>query len=182
MPFVKFDALDELGDDSDLGEAPSGAFEYESAEAKFNFAKLGPIPRIVFEALRAAGATAFRVRYDGGYDEGFSHPDAIFFGDEDQSPRDVMAKLCTPEFVAMLRGSAASDSIWGNAKELYANGSAADVGCYALDELAEAFSSRLLGDGFGNRRISGFMGAFTADLTTGEIVDHEGVERPLDME
>src|SRR4051794_11926709 len=104
MDLDSFDEMaSELGDDFPLGERPSGGFEYQSAEGKFDWAKLEPAARAIRGALLAAGAEKFRVRYDGGFDEGFSHPDLLHFGDRQQSAKEVSEQLATPALLAQLK-------------------------------------------------------------------------------
>ena len=172
MDLDSFDEMaSELGDDFPLGERPSGGFEYQSAEGKFDWAKLEPAARAIRDALLAAGAEKFRVRYDGGFDEGFSHPDLLHFGDRQQSAKEVSEQLATPALLAQLKQSGPSF------KEV--SGSRAVM--YGLDELAHQLASRLLGDGYGTGEYE-LYGAFTADLKSGEIVDHEDAPKPNEME
>jgi hypothetical protein len=185
MPYMRVDPdafaemASELGDD--VAGEPTGEFEYESAEAQFKAAKLSPVGRVLLDSLRAAGATAFKVRYDGGYDEGFSHPEALRFGEDGEYPiADAIPKLVAPALVAALRTAAGEKSMWGNAQEMYRKASDHEVLKYALDELAQDLASRLLGDGYGTGEYS-LYGAFTADLASGQITDHEDVERPPDL-
>lgn len=187
MPFIRVDpemfdeVAQELGDDAPSGERPSGAFEYESAEARFDGAKLGPVARVVCDALLAAGANAFRVRYDGGYDEGFTHPDSVQFGPDLRSIERVAGDLANAELVTRIRAAAGKNSMWGNAGEMYAKAQLAQAFTYALDELAYELAAKLLGDGFGTGEYQ-LYGAFTADLKTGEIADFEDAAKPLDMD
>lgn len=191
MPHLKVDpgAFDEwaenLGSEVDLGNRPTGDWEYESAEAQFKPAKLGPVARAMLDALLAARATAFRVRYDGGYDEGFSHPDTLTFGEgggRTIRPADAVIKdLATPALAAQIRTAMSKDKSWKHSAETYATSKDADVVHAALDDLAHTFASRLLGDGFGTGEYQ-LYGAFTADLKTGQIVDHEDAEKPSELE
>jgi hypothetical protein len=177
MPYLRMDLdsydemASELGDDFPLGDRPSGGFEYESAEGKFNWAKLEPGARVIRDALLAAGAERFRVRYDGGFDEGFAHPDLLYFGDRQRGAKEVCEQLATPELLAQLQQSGPS----------FADAGGTQAALYALDELAHQLASRLLGDGYGTGEYE-LYGAFTADLKTGEIVDHEDVEKPASLE
>jgi hypothetical protein len=186
MPYMRVDqdAYDEwaseLGPD-ELGPRPSGGFEYETAETKFDRAKLPPVPRMLLDALIAAGATAFKVRYDGGYDEGFSHPEALVFGSGEVDAMEAIRKLATPDLISAIRAAAGSESVWGNASDLYNKSSDQKVMEYALDELAHHLACRLLGDSFGTGEYQ-LYGAFTADFKTGEITDHENAEKPAEME
>jgi hypothetical protein len=186
MPFIRADVeiydefVSEL-DPEDPPPRPSGEFEYEHAAAEFDPEKLGRVARWTLDALLAAGVTEFHVRYDGGYDEGFAHPDAVRIGGYLKSAEEARDVLATPARVAELRGVVGKDSVWGNAAELYARASDREAIGYALDELAFELSSRLLGDGFGTGEYQ-LYGAFTANLETGEIVDHEDAAKPADME
>ena len=182
MPYQRFDeeAFEEYAQELGLDEEhrPSGKYEYESAEATFKAGQLGPVARVVFDALAAAGATGFDVKYDGGYDEGFSHPDALQFGDDRARPAQEVAKsLASAKLVAEIRAAAGKSSMWGNASEFYAGLSDDKVVLHALDELAHELASRLLGEGYGTGEYQ-LYGAFTADLVTGDITDHENVEKP----
>ena len=188
MPYERGDVemFDEiLGevDEADLppgfaSQRPSGEFEYRPAAAAFAPDQLGGVARAVLDALRAAGATRFRVRYDGGHDEGFSHPDAVRFGaDGPRRTAVVQEQIATPALVAAIRAAAGRDSMWGNAAEMYAKASEAEVVGYALDELAHELATRLLGSGFGTGEYD-LYGAFEADLATGSIEDDPDAPTP----
>src|SRR5687768_11263958 len=186
MPYMRadLDSYDEiaaeLGPDV-VGERPSGAFEYESAEAAFDAAKLSAVGRAALDALRGAGATALKVRYDGGYDEGFSHAEAVVFGQQARDHEQVARDLTTPQLVAHIRAAAAQESQWHNASEFYAGASDPEVVRHAMDELAHELASKLLGEGYGTGEYE-LYGAFTADLETGRIEDHEDAAKPPEME
>src|SRR5205823_3547634 len=126
---------------------PSGEFEYQVASGRFVPEDLGPVARVILEVLLAAGATGFRVRYDGGYDEGFAHPDALLFGQDARAALDVLREVATAELAARIREAAGRESIWGNATEMYAAASPAEAATYALDELAGELATSLLGRG-----------------------------------
>ena len=187
MPYVKVDAdiYDEVVSELDVeelpGGRPSGAFEYESAEAAFARDDLGATARAVYDALVVAGATAFRVKYDGGYDEGFSHPAAVRIADQDHPIDAVCRQLANPKLVKRLIEAAAKNSMWGGAGEMYAKASEHQAVEYAVDELAHELASRLLGDGYGTGEYQ-LYGEFTADLKTGRITDLKDVERPRNMD
>jgi hypothetical protein len=177
MPFtrVDVDAYDEIAEEigaAAAGPRPSGGFEYEPARAAFDPAELNPVARATLDSIRAAGGAALRVRYDGGYDEGFAHPDAVHFADgRTAGAASVRRELAAwPGYVAAVRAAAGKDSTWGNAAEMYAKASDADAAGYALDELAGELATRLLGDGFGTGEYQ-LYGAFTADLATCQIED-----------
>ncbi len=175
MPFYRHDveewdallgALDETGlTREEIGERPSGDFEYHTASARFSPEELGAVARLMLEVLTAAGATAFRVSYDGGNDEGFSHPEVLLIGTEARPVDDVLSELATGELIGRVRATARESRYCGNAT--YANASPL---LYALDELAEELAARLLGDRYGTGPYE-LYGAFTADLKTGEIID-----------
>jgi hypothetical protein len=184
MPFIRGDAdlydemFDELGPDVVGGERPTGEFVYQEAQAKFDPKKLGKGSRLMLEALRGAGATAFRVRYDGGFDEGFSHRDAICFGARSASVDEALAKLSDATLVAGLRESMKEVPWSAGRAESYAG---PEILREALDELAHEVASTLLGDGFGTGEYQ-LYGALTADLKTCAITDDERAARPADME
>ena len=193
MPYERgdveaFDEILEEIDESDLPpgfaeQRPTGAFEYRPAEAAFDPGTLGPVARVVLDALRAAGATRFRVRYDGGHDEGFSHPDAVQFG-RDGAPRaaeEVQKQIASPALIAAVRAAAGADSVWGNATEMYAKASDVEAAGHALYELAYELASLLLGEGFGTGEYE-LYGAFTADLITGEITDDPDAAKPPEVD
>ena len=188
MPYERGDvgAFDEIVgevDPADLppdfaSQHPSGEFEYRPASATFAPRQLGAVARVVLDALRAAGATALRVRYDGGGDEGFAYPDAVRFGAGELRPAAlVQGQLATPALVAAVRDAAGRASMWGNATAMYAKASENKVAGYALDELAYELSTRLLGDGYGTGEYE-LYGAFEADLTTGAIEDDPHAPAP----
>jgi len=183
MPFfrVDLDAYEELAAEVDpefLPEKPpSGEFEYEPASGRFQPEELGPVSRLVLDALRAAGATRFRVRYDGGYDEGFANPEALIFGEEARSVDEAARDLGAGDLVPRLREAAGRKSMWGNAAELYQEASPEQSLRFAIDELAYDLASGLLGGGFGTGEYQ-LYGAFTADLVSGEIIDHPDAPKP----
>jgi hypothetical protein len=173
MPFVRVDAeaydemLSEL--DSDAVESlprPTGGFEYESAEAQFKPAKLGPVAKALLDELIERQATAFRACYDGGYDEGFAHPDYVAFGDQRRDVSAVAQELANSPLPAFAVRAAASTRRYGSYAEL----DDLRVIRSAFDELAHELASLLLGDGYGTGEYQ-LYGAFTADLVTGRIAD-----------
>jgi hypothetical protein len=190
MPFIRVDlnAYEEIVGGFDPGDLPpgledrpSGEFEYETASGRFDPKELGPVARVMLEVLITAGATGFRVRYDGGYDEGFAHPEAFALGEESRPPVEVLRELATTELIARVREAAARESMWGNAIEMYTNATPLEALTYALDELATELATSLLGDGFGTGEYE-LYGAFTADLKTGELVDDPNATKPEQME
>lgn len=191
MPFLRGDAEFFDEDPSEDGEEnlppdfeskrQSGEFEYESAEARFTPAKLGRVARVMLDALLAAGATGLRVRYDGGYDEGFAHPDEVRFADHPRWATQVQQDIASPALLAAIRAAAGAGSMWGNGADVYAGASDDEALVYAMEELAHGLASRLLGKGFGTGEYQ-LYGAFTADFATGAIVDHADAAKPSDME
>lgn len=187
MPFTKMDSgawqeMMEFLDPEDLPpgmseKPPSGEFEYEAGSAQFGAAELGPVSRAMLELLRTAGVSALNVRYDGGYDEGFAYPETLLFGDEPRPVAEALPGLASVEVIARIRTAASEDSMWGNAREMYAQASEAQVMTYALDELATELASRLLGNGFGTGEYE-LYGAFSASLASGEIVDDPNAIKP----
>jgi hypothetical protein len=183
MPFIRGDAsafdemLEELGPDIVSGSRPTDDFEYQAAKAKLKPKDLGARGKLIADALRAAGASAFRVRYDGGFDEGFSHADAILFDQRARTTKAVLKEISSPTLIAALREAFKKDK-W--AADWLKTASDLEVIQNALDELAHAIASTLLGDGFGTGEYQ-LYGALTADLKTGEITDDEKARRPAGM-
>src|SRR5258706_14890365 len=103
MPFIRGDAsafdemLEELGPDVVQGDRPTDDFIYEAAKAKFDPKKFAKRPQMILSALLAAGATAFRVSYDGGLDEGFSHPQAVLLGSKERTTKQTLAAVGCPK-------------------------------------------------------------------------------------
>jgi hypothetical protein len=184
MPFIRGDAsafdemLEEVGPDIVSGSRPTDDFEYQSAKAKLKPKDLGSRAKLIADALRAAGASAFRVRYDGGFDEGFSHPDAILFGQRARTTKAVLKEISSPTLVAALREASKKEK-W--AADWLKTASDQEVVRSAIDELAHEIASVLLGEGFGTGEYQ-LYGALTADLKTGEIKDNEKARRPAGME
>ncbi len=132
---------------------------------------------MILQALIASGATEFRVNYDGGYDEGFAHPERIFYHDEASPVHDVAVSLANRILTLQLCNAVAAtvrhDPGYGKMDNVKA-------ALTAIDELAEDLAARLLGDGYGTGEYQ-LYGSFTANLQTGEIVDHPDASKPLDM-
>ncbi len=175
MPYMHF------YDGGELDES-SGGFEYESAEAHFDFKKLQGTTQLVLNALWRMGATQFRVTYDGGNDEGFAHADAVFFGDTRREPDAVIADLAKSSIPAEIRAAAKADAKGSLANELkyLRDDSDAALTEYLLDDLAHVLASRLLGDGYGTGEYE-LYGAFMTDLASGNLVDDPDARKPLDM-
>ncbi|MDB5331316.1 MAG: hypothetical protein JWP03_2467 [Phycisphaerales bacterium] len=185
MPFMRGDseALEEVLSEVNPADLPPGFdaqnvsedFVYEAAETKFTPAKLAEPDRIVLDALRAMGATQFRVRYDGGDDEGFAHPEYLAFGANQRPAEDVAAELAKSPVVERVRKAAGQQRY-----NPYEETSDDLVARYALDSLAHKLASKLLGDSYGTGEYQ-LYGAFTADLVSGEIVDDPTAPQPEGM-
>ena len=114
--------------------------------------------------LRELGATAVRVQYDGGCDEGFAYLASAETAEGELSIDDLIARW--------------SDG--GEANELPAptrfvllqseTTSGVDRLRWAADEFADALAQRFLGQGYGTGEYEMF-GEFVADLRTGTFTD-----------
>ena len=188
MPFIRIDEdiYEELASELDVDLAdvapaesrragPDG-FHYEPADVSFKPEDLDPIARVTLTELANRGATTFRVRYDGGYDEGFAHPEYVAFGDSRRSAADVVDELNHPAFIASVRAAASPRRY-----NTYTEKSDALVARHALDELAHALASSVLGDGYGTGEYA-LYGAFIADLTNHQIMDDPSEPKPVNME
>lgn len=186
MPFMRMDpeTWDEYVGEFGIKEAeemgwirPSGEFEYEAREGRFFPNELGPVAREMLKVLIAIGATHFRVRYDGGQDEGFAYSNLILFGEVARGVKDVLQEVGTEQLQARICAAAKERSSWGDAEQLYANTSPNEAAHYALEELAGGLAVKLLGGGFGTGDYELF-GAFTADLVTGQLTDDPNAQKP----
>ncbi len=187
MPYYRVDAdefdemVEEVGTENlspeAMGHRPSGDFEYHPPErTTFNPARLGKLAAATLRALAEHGATGFRVRYDGGYDEGFAHPDAILFDEAERSPAAVAKELGTADRVAAIR--AAADRPW---QAFFHSTDEPKALEGALDELAHELASILLGEGYGTGEYQ-LYGRFTADLRAGTLSDDPYAEKPRDLD
>ncbi len=162
MPFIRCDpsTLEEAG------LPPSEGFEYESNEVTFDLDKLEKCDRLVLEALRKLGATHFRVRYDGGYDEGFAYPESLKFVAGERTADEVISDLVKQlPLIQQFRETGIVQ------RQNYFEKLANDLVIkYAFDNFAMALSIRLLGRGYGTGEYE-LYGAFTIDLNTGDMVD-----------
>lgn len=159
MPFIRVDS-DEFEDVQYNTE-----FQYEEAGANFDPADLPPAERFTLKALLTMGATDLRVKYDGGHDEGFSHPQFVMFGDSLWTAEDVSTELAKSPLVGQLREAPRE-----RGQSYYKDQTNEQVARSALDALADVIASVLLGEGFGTGEYE-LYGAFTANLSTGEIAD-----------
>src|SRR4051812_26573599 len=86
MPYIRLDEDGFKSDDNDNVKY-TGDFAYvDAAEVAykpqpFNPDKLAPLVAKALTAMRASGAVRFRVRYDGGHDEGFAHAESVEMAD-----------------------------------------------------------------------------------------------------
>jgi hypothetical protein len=196
MPYIRGDEemydemKEELGDDVDLGERPSGEYEFmEMSEIAyepegFDPDKLPPITKNVLEQMRKVGVTHFRIRYDGGHDEGFSHPDSVTAADgSGMTIEALIDKLATPQLAAELRKVAEvrAEGNWQNIAEYYKNLSDAEVVKSACDELAEHIVVANLGNGYGTGEYT-MYGEIIADLVEGTFTDDPNAAKPDNME
>jgi hypothetical protein len=186
MPYTRFDAeaydefAQELGDESndgELGERPSGDWKYQPAKGVFKADKCLPVARIMFDLLKAQQAVALKVRYDGGYDEGFSYPEAVLYGDRMEAVEAFSNRLASSEISKLVREATKQRSMWGNAAEFYGKATDDKVIMYALDELANDMATELLGQSYGTGEYQ-LYGEFTTDLNSGEITDFPGAQKP----
>ena len=188
MPYIRLDE-DGIESDDDDNVRYTGAFQYMDAEEvaykpePFDVTTLAPLVAKVLTAMRASGAVAFRVRYDGGHDEGFAHAEAVEMADGSNLSIDALVqKLADPKQAAELRAAAAvpGASHWHQAEQYYANLTDEQVVRSALDELADAITISLLGQGSGTGEYS-MYGAIVANLKTGAIADDPDAPRPPDV-
>jgi hypothetical protein len=192
MPYLRGDAamFDEILSEVDPEELPPDfaskrpgeQFEYESAAARFEPEKLGAIARLTLDALRGIGVTRFRVRYDGGYDEGFAHADSVYFGPDPRHLHVAVDRLATPEFVERFRTTCAQEKggTFTYIREMLKDAPARKIAEHALDELAHELASTLLGDGYGTGEYQ-LYGELVADFSSGEISDDPSATKPTGM-
>jgi hypothetical protein len=174
MPFLRGDPgmIEEVLAEMDPADLPDGfgdsldEFKYEEAKATFRPKKLEKVSQVTLDALLGMEATHLRVRYDGGYDEGFAYTDHVQIGKTKRKSDDVIKSLVKAGCGGKIRkverkllqdyyGKKLSDAM------------AAEHG---LDTLAHELASLLLGEGYGTGEYE-LYGAFTVDLMSGKIVD-----------
>ena len=128
-------------------------------------------PGRILDWLRSRGATAVRVTFDGGNDEGFARFGAGLV-DGDELPRDlVIARLAADGAGAAIAADRTREGeLWGPAEH------AAE----ALWDFAEELCCRYFYEGWGTGPFLLF-GAFEADLITGRFTDLRDVEKPEDI-
>lgn len=156
------------------GGRPSEEFEFEAATGRFAREQLNPLTQILLDGLLSIGVTHFRVRYDGGYDEGFAYPEAFSLGENIQTISDVLSEVATPQFRDAIQQAVRGDRM--RASEWYASASPVELATATLDELAGELAVQLLEEGFGTGEYE-MCGAFTADLRSGELVDDPDAQK-----
>lgn len=187
MPYERYDDDDEsawLEEDAEGGPHPTGSFEYVAINGHFDPEKSDGPAALIYRAVVDAGGQRFRVRYDGGHDEGFAHADAVWFGDgsEAQSVVDLSRRWASSPLVERI-GTAVRERHPNDFHHTtYAFRPAPEQWVdLAFCELAEAVVSALLGDGYGTGEYS-LYGACVLDLATGEITDDPAVPMPPDLD
>ena len=155
-------------------DAPRPTHEYVYTPAKGRLEPgADPYAALAYESLVAIGATAVRVRYDGGGDEGFAHVETVRFGDVERPAADVIAALAADrEFEAR---ALATRPALGPA--YLAGLSGPGLAEALLGVLAYRAAASLMGDGFGVG-ITSVYGAAWADLDTLEVTDDPNAPRP----
>jgi hypothetical protein len=144
---------------------------------------------LVAQALREIGARRVYGRYDGGNDEGFAWLDHVELrSGERLAAGEAGARLDATGLRARLIDadlwSAQRDSNLRRHAEEFGGAMPASLGEAALNEIAEACASRLLGRGYGTGPFW-LYGAFTVDLDACTIVDDrnaEAVVQNIDIE
>ena len=189
MPYIR---PDEDGVEYDADDQPThtGPFDYYPPEEvayepkPFDPADLSPAAAAAYAMLREVGLVRFRVRYDGGHDEGFAHADGGRTADGTDWPADrLVAELATPERIGALRSALHQEPPGASSNwppDHYAELDAASVARDVLDALGDEMASCLLGQGYGTGEYS-MYGAFTADLTTGTLSDEPDAPLPPDV-
>jgi hypothetical protein len=176
---VDVDSYDEMMSEIDPEDLPpealrrpSGDYEYEAAEAQFKRQKLDEVARVTVDALVQLGASEFRVRYDGGYDEGFSHSEFFVIKNQQRPALAVADELAGTSSIAAIR-AAITQSAYRPSGEM----SDSQMARFAIDQLAHELATLLLGRGYGTGEYS-LYGAFTANLRTGQLVDDKQAAKP----
>ena len=148
-------------------------FEYEAAGASFDCETLKGVGRLILDALKGLGATALRVKYDGGYDEGFIYPDYVVINSVKIPAETVIDYLAKSDLGGRIKALPVEE--WGirfggeEGSERWVTN--------AFDEFVYELAWKLLGKGFGNGDGS-LYGAFRVDLSSGEIEDDENAGMP----
>ncbi len=188
MPYIRADEDGlEVGDDDAV--TYTGSFNYyPPAEVAyepqpFDPAALSAAASAAYELLRANGIVRFRVRYDGGHDEGFAHADAGWSADGYGRPIErIVADLTDSEQAEAVRAAFRAGPVQASPAmaEYYARLTPAELLRGAIDDLANEMVACLLGNGYGTGEYS-MYGEVTADLTTGTLTDEPAAGRPPDV-
>ncbi len=129
-------------------------------------------PGSLLDWLRSIGATAVRVEFDGGNDEGFGRFEAALLPDGELSRSALAARGAEDGTGAAIRSERTREGdLWGPADYL----------TEALWNLADELAGLYFGNmGWGNGPFLLF-GAFETDLATGRFTDLRDVEKPEDI-
>lgn len=141
---------------------------YFSITRRVDLSTLTGTAAAVRAILLSSGATHFRVRYDGGDDEGAVHPDALRFDGHFQGVQECVERLRTPATVNALTLAGTGDRC--------APITDSDLILAAIDQLAYKLMFRLV-DGDWCTGPFGIFGAFVADLQTGDLVDDPNAQK-----
>jgi hypothetical protein len=182
MPFIRADD-DGFEVDGDDNVTYTGSFGYyPPAEVAykprpFDPATLPPVAAAAYLMLRDAGVVQFRVRYDGGHDEGFAHADCGRTADGVVCSIDkLVADLSTPDRIDELQAAFGATA----SAAYYTQLAPGELPRHALDGLADEAVGCLLGQGYGTGEYS-MYGAVVIDLTTGRLIDEPSAPRPPDV-
>jgi hypothetical protein len=179
MPFY-FDDFDpaDYAIDPDSYEPPPDArqptyhYVYRPAAGRFDPGG-DAYDAIAYDALVAIGATAVRVRYDGGGDEGYAHVESVRVGDVERPAAEVVAKLGADREVEARAGT-----VRPTLGSHYLEGlSGVPLAEALLDRLAFRIAVSLVGGGFGVG-VSSIYGAAWADLETFDVTDDPDASPP----
>jgi hypothetical protein len=185
VPYYKFYGESE-GDEEGEGWKSGGEagfhYDFGTASDRFRADSLAGPASAVYSMLVDLGVNTMRVRYDGGCDEGFAHADDVRINGHLRSLEDLIDQLNTPDHIDKIQTAAARPkaSQWSNAGEFYKEANPRDVIKYAMDELADAIATQLLGEGFGTGEYE-LYGAVTVGLETGEMTDDPDAQMPDNM-
>lgn len=187
MPFMRADEDGMDVNDDDV--TYTGSFNYYPPEEvaykprPFDAAALSAEAAAAYELLRASGIVRFRVRYDGGHDEGFAHADAGWSADGYGRPiEQIIADVSGSVLAEAVRAAFRAGSVRASPAmaEYYAKLTPDELLRRAIDGLADEMASCLLGSGYGTGEYS-MYGELTADLTTGTLTDEPSAPRPPDV-
>jgi hypothetical protein len=139
--------------------------EYERASGQFTPDELEADARRGYEVLREVGVQTVYCSYNGGYDEGFAHFDAVELQSETIELDELKLRLA-----GGMLSSGTSEELqnYDSNREPWTN---QGVDFY-LESFANELAIRLLGSGYGTGEYS-MRGSFKADLATGAIIDEQ---------